>query len=126
MGEGEKEFLFLFFSLTLNSYKKSCSTWSVFHTKIDANIFITLLDLRTCNLHQKILHSRITPNLFILFVTGQGDVQEARQSLLDGLDRSPELDRLVVRLSFSQCLYLLSIHRLESLRSADWSCDFRL
>ena len=44
-------------------------------------------------------------------------MQEARQSLLDGLDRSPELDRLVVRLSFSQCFYLISIHRLESLRS---------
>ena len=47
----------------------------------------------------------------------QGELQEARQSLLDGLDRSPELDRLVLKLSFSQCLYLLSIHRLESLRS---------
>ena len=47
----------------------------------------------------------------------QGELQEARQSLLDGLDKSPDLDRLVARLTFSQCLYLQSIYRLESLRS---------
>ncbi|CAI8048545.1 Phosphatidylinositol 4-kinase alpha [Geodia barretti] len=57
---------------------------------------------------------------------GQGDVQEARQSLLDGLDRSLELDRLVVRLSFSQCLYLISIHRLETLRLETSTKNFPL
>ena len=60
------------------------------------------------------LISKFPPSLCVSLL--QGELQEARQSLLDGLDRSPELDRLVSRLSFSQCLYLHSIHRLEALR----------
>ena len=65
--------------------------------------------------HRNCLFSGVNSSLPSVSI--QGDVQEARQSLLDGLDRSLELDRLVVRLSFSQCLYLISIHRLETLRS---------
>ena len=44
-------------------------------------------------------------------------LQEARQSLTDKLGKSAELDRLVYRLTFVQCMYLISIYRLESLRS---------
>ena len=46
----------------------------------------------------------------------QGELQEARQSLVEQLGKSPELDRLVYRLTFVQCMYLHSIYRLESLR----------
>ena len=49
------------------------------------------------------------------FIT-QGELQEARQSFSDKVGRSTELDRLVSRLSFVQCMYLISIYRLESLR----------
>lgn len=48
----------------------------------------------------------------------QGELQEARQNLTDkiGIGRSTELDKLVSRLTFVQCMYLISIYRLESLR----------
>ena len=36
--------------------------------------------------------------------------------MIDKLGKSPELDRLVYRLTFVQCMYLISIYRLESLR----------
>ncbi len=51
-------------------------------------------------------------SLFVL----KGELQEARQSLLDQLGRSAELDKLVYKLTFVQCMYLHSIYRLESLR----------
>jgi len=51
-----------------------------------------------------------------VFVAAQGELQEAKQSLFDKLGRSPELDRLLYKLNFVQCMYLLSIYRLESLR----------
>ena len=46
----------------------------------------------------------------------QTELQAARQSLVDLLGKSAELDRLVYRLTFVQCMYLRSIYRLESLR----------
>lgn len=46
----------------------------------------------------------------------QAELQEARLTLLDTLDRSAELDKLVYRLPFSQCMYLQSIFRLEAVR----------
>ena len=46
----------------------------------------------------------------------QGELQEARQSLIDQLGKSAELDRLVYKLTFVQCLYLRSIYQQESLR----------
>ena len=46
----------------------------------------------------------------------QGELQEARQSLIEKLGKSPELDKLVYHLTFVQCMYLTSIYRLESLR----------
>ncbi len=50
-------------------------------------------------------------------------LQEARQSLIDKLGgKSAELDRLVYRLTFVQCMYLISIYRLESLRSGLCVC----
>ena len=51
----------------------------------------------------------------------QGELQEARQSLIDQLGKSAELDRLVYKLTFVQCLYLRSIYQQESLR-----CGFSL
>lgn len=43
-------------------------------------------------------------------------MQELRNSILVVLGPNPELQPIVLRLGFSQCIYLLAVYRLESLR----------
>ncbi|EDV25664.1 uncharacterized protein TRIADDRAFT_55997 [Trichoplax adhaerens] len=44
------------------------------------------------------------------------ELQELRNSILSILGPSPELSPIVLKLGFSQCIYLLAVYRLESLR----------
>ena len=44
------------------------------------------------------------------------ELQEARLALLDTIGHSPELDKLVNRLTFVQCMFLQSIYRVEAVR----------
>ena len=56
----------------------------------------------------------IDTSLLYFFV--KGELQEARLALQDALGRSVDLDKLVYRLTFAQCMYLMSIYRLETFR----------
>ncbi|XP_041457096.1 phosphatidylinositol 4-kinase alpha-like [Lytechinus variegatus] len=44
------------------------------------------------------------------------DLNELRQNILSLMEHSPEVTVIVNKLNFAQCTYLLSVHRLETLR----------
>ncbi|XP_030847458.1 phosphatidylinositol 4-kinase alpha isoform X1 [Strongylocentrotus purpuratus] len=44
------------------------------------------------------------------------DLNELRQNILGLMEHSPEVTVIVNKLNFAQCTYLLSVHRLETLR----------
>ena len=53
------------------------------------------------------------PNMVLCF---QGELQDCRSNLVEQLGKTFEIEKLVGRLNFVQCLHLHSIYKLESLR----------
>ena len=52
------------------------------------------------------------------------ELAESKRELLDVLDRTPELDRLINSLSYIQCMYLRSVYRLEAFRMEEDGATF--
>ena len=46
----------------------------------------------------------------------QGELSELRSNIIALLDNNPEAAAVINRLTFSQCTYILSVFRLETLR----------
>jgi len=52
------------------------------------------------------------------------ELAESKRELLDVLDRTPELEKLINSLNYIQCMYLRSVYRLEAFRMEEDGASF--